>query len=380
MKKLLALLLALVMVLSLAACGASDSADTAEEPAAEEAAPAEETAEEAPAEEAAEAAYPEMTLTVSTSYNESESVGQEISYFFDYITEQSGGAIQFNVYWGGTFCSDTEDLAYVGNGSVDMSLLSLAQYPSELTLSNFPTFVSGSQQRANDYFHYIMFENEETASLLEDEWHANNIQALGTLPGGPTVFVTKTEMTSYKDMAGMLMGAVLDVSAMQEIGASASLVPPPNTYENLQKGINDGTYMTLDGAVAFAWYEVAPYFLIAGTYNCGSLMTVNLDTWNSFDEATQALFTEAMEYCIEQSTEMVLANEQANIDTVDSYNAEHGIDYQVHAQSDEDAEAYLAISAQFTAEECRSMAAEAGKTEQMETVLTACAEYLGMEF
>lgn len=384
MKKLTALLLALCLLFALCACSSSgeNSAEEATGPdPAEETEAVEETDEgNGEALEAPAAEYPEMTLNVSLGYQQTEAIGQAVSVFFDYITEKSGGNIQFNVYWGGTFCSTTEDLDFIRNGSVDMAIISQAENSAALPLSNFPAFVYGDQQTANDYWKYIMYENEETSALLEEEWTANNIHPLMVFPSGASAYITKTEISSYKDLAGMVIGSVVDIATLQEIGASVTVLAPPDTYESLQKGIIDGTYMSLDGAVAMNWYEVGPYFLLTGQYNCGNYLSINLDKWNAMDEATRALFTEAGEYAWDAATVQFDDAVQSNIDLIDSYNAEHGIDYKIAAQSEEDAAGWFAISSLSTAAECRTLADNAGVSEQMETILAACGEYLGVEY
>ena len=148
MKKLIALLLSLSMILALGltGCSSSSSSDDAEE-TTEATESEEETTEEEDADDADDSSssdsvvYPEMTLTVSCSYGETETAGQTLAYFLDYITEASGGNIQFDVYWGATFCSASEDLTYVQNGSVDMTLLSVAEYTDVLPLNNFPNWI-----------------------------------------------------------------------------------------------------------------------------------------------------------------------------------------------------------------------------------------------
>ena len=101
MKKILAMLLALVMVFALVACGDSGAQQTGE-PAPTGSQPSESTPG------TTGPVYDNVKLMFSTTYNEAESSGQAIVYFTNYITEKSGGAITFDIKWGGTLAGTGE--------------------------------------------------------------------------------------------------------------------------------------------------------------------------------------------------------------------------------------------------------------------------------
>lgn len=382
MKKLTALLLALAMLLALAACGSSAAAPAAEEPAAAEesvaAEPAaEEPAAEEPAEEAAE--YPVMQLNVSCSYNENETSGQQLAYFTDYVTEKSGGNITFNVYWGGTFCSSMEDLEYVSNGSVDMTMLSTAQYTAVLPLTNFPAMAGGSQENVVEMVEYIMFENPETSALIEEELTANNVKVLAVNAGGTNAIASKTPISSYEDCSGKILGAMMNQSTYEDLGMTFKFSLPPETYSDLQKGVVDCAALSLAGVVGLAWYEVAPYVITDGMYSCSNYYTVNLDKWNSFDDATKALFQEAADAARDNSFALNEGEFEACVAAIDDYNASQNIDAKVIAQDDAHAQVQVETYMKNAIADCRTTAANAGKTEEMETILAAVVDYLGIE-
>lgn len=377
MKKLLALLMSIVMALALAACG-SPSGDTSAPP--QETDNAQQPSGQEPAGDPdPDAGYPDMTLNVSCSYNEGETTGQELAYFVNYITEKSGGAIKFNVYWGGTFCSSNEDLDYVANGSVDMTMLSAAQYASVLPLTNFPTMAGGSQQAVVDYVEYVMFENEQTAPLIDQELTAANIKVLGVNAGGTNAFCAKEPITNYEGLNGKILGAMANLTTYEELGATGYFSLPPDTYSDLQKGVIDCAALALSGVVGLAWYEVAPYVVIDGMYSCSNYYTVNLDKWNSFDAATQALFAEAASAAKDNSFVLNDAEMQNCIDMINQFNADKGIDAQVLFQDDEHAAVHLETYMKNAFADCRVTAGNAGKSAEMETILTVVAEYLQLD-
>lgn len=378
MKKLIALLLALVMVFALAACGSTEdtSADAADTTSTD--APAD-TADTADNGTETTAEYPVMTLNVSCSYNESETSGQQLAYFADYVTEKSGGNITFNIYWGATFCTAAEDLEYVSNGSVDMTLLSNAQYTAVLPLTNFPTMAGGSQETVVEMVEYIMFENPETSALVEAELTENNVKVLAVNAGGTNAIASKTPISSYEDCAGMILGAMMNQSTYEDLGMTFKFSVPPETYSDLQKGIVDCAGLSLAGVVSLAWYEVAPYVITDGMYSCSNYYTINLDKWNSLDEATQALLQEAADAARDNSFVLNEGEYENCVATINDYNAEHGIDAQVTAQDEEHAQIQAETYMKNAFADCRTSAANAGKSDEMEIILAAVAEYLDLD-
>ena len=368
MKKVIATLLAMTMVFTLAACG-SESAPESSAPGAVSSAPADSSGAE----------YPKMQLNVSCSYNEAETSGQQLAYFTNYVTEKSGGNITFNVFWGATFCSAAEDLEYVSNGSVDMTLLSNAQYAEVLPLTNFPTMAGGSQENVVKMVEHIMFENDETAPLVEQELTEHNVKVLAVNAGGTNAIVSKSPLSSYEDCAGMILGAMMNQSTYEDLGMTFKFSVPPETYADLQKGIVDCAGLSLAGVVGLAWYEVAPYVITDGMYSCSNYYTINLDKWNSFDDATKTLFQEAANAARDNSFVLNEGEYEACVATINDYNASKGIDAKVGAQDEAHAKIHVETYMKNAFADCRTLAANAGKTAEMETILAAVSDYLGLE-
>lgn len=374
MKKLTALILALVMVFALSACGADTPADTSSPAQSNSSDPA-----QSPDSADTDAEYPKMQLNVSCSYNESETSGQQLAYFADYITEKSGGNITFNVFWGATFCSAAEDLEYVSNGSVDMTLLSNAQYAEVLPLTNFPTMAGESQENVVEMVEYIMFENEETSALVAQELTEHNVKVLAVNAGGTNAIVSKTPLTSYEDCAGKILGAMMNQSTYEDLGMTFKFSVPPETYSDLQKGIIDCAGLSLAGVVSLAWYEVAPYVITDGMYSCSNYYTINLDKWNSFDDATKALFQEAADAARDNSFVLNEDEFDSCVAVINDYNASKGVDAAVGTQDEAHAKIHVETYMKNAFADCRTLAANAGKTAEMEIILAAVADYLGIE-
>ena len=152
MKKIFAALLTLAMLLALTACSGDTTPSSA--PAGDTTTPDTQSTPNAE-----NPAYDTVELMFATTYNEIEASGKAITYFTDYITEKSGGAITFDIKWGGTVAGSGEELSFLQAGAFDMSVLGQSQYSAVLPLLNFPGQTDESRKHITrmklrlQYFH-----------------------------------------------------------------------------------------------------------------------------------------------------------------------------------------------------------------------------------
>lgn len=366
MRKILAMLLAIVMVFALVACGSSDTPAT-------QAPSSNAPSSDAPSSDApAGPSYDNVKLMFSTTFNEMETSGQAIVYFTNYITEKSGGAITFDIKWGGTLAGTGEELSFLQAGAFDMSVLGQSQYSDVFALLNFPGQTSGSQQKCVDYFNHIVYENPETSALINAQVEAQGVKMLGFMANGGNAFCLKKDVTAISDMAGLKLGVAMNQAAFEALGFSIYNMFPWDGYEALSKGMADASFMAIGPMIMLSWHEVAPYFVNANEYTAGNYFTISLDKWNSFNADTQALFEEAMDATTAYSIQ--LAEEQ--MAGVEAALAAAG--GKMSALSEEDTARMFELLWNLAVGDARALAQNGNCTAEMETVLKACADYLDL--
>ncbi len=383
MKKILALLMAMAMLLALAACGSSSSSSgsssTTDGSASASTEADGDTTEDgdssADSTGDSTASYDTVELTFILSNNETETGGMLTKYFTEYITEASGGAVTFKIYYGGTYCDSGEQLDNVGSGAIDMCMTGTSDYTAQLPLTNFPSFVYGSQQDALDYANYIAFENEETASLIEAEMAANGVVALGLNAGGTNAYFFKSEYASLSDAAsaGLLLGCGSNLSCYEALGFNTTSTMPWDCYTALSTGAIDCTQMAFAAGVSMSWQEVAPYLICNNQYAFGNWWLMNSDVWAGLSADTQALFYEAAAATSDYSVELYAADEATAVETVESSGGS------VIYMNDEDTATERDIFFEQSYADCRAAAESAGVSDEMEIILAATNEYLGLD-
>ena len=398
-KKLLAALLAVMMVASMAACGSdaasSTTAASAEAPAAEATeAPAAEAAEapaeaagsaaeaatEAPAEEETPKAdsieCDPLTIDFSTVYNETETGGQIIKHFEEYISNLTGGAITMNIFWGGTLFSDPEALDGVNSGAVNMTALGHMPHLATLNYLAFPGFAPGGTKAALDYFDTLMFKDPETSALIQQEAADNGIIYLNVLAGGANAFCTTYEFTDLDSMiSGSKSFGNMDAAIFEKLGFQVTSVGPGDCYDALQRGLIDSTQMGLAPMVSMGWEEVASYWALDGTYTAGNMFTANLDWWNSLTDAQRQAIQQACDEVEEYSAGIYDDSIASDCATIEEKTGNKMVEF-----SDADIERIWAATFDAKADAAMATAEANGKGEGMTKILEKAAEITGYDW
>lgn len=323
------------------------------------------------AEEAA--AIEPQDLILTTTYSENEYAGQFISFLKDKLAELSDGAINVDIYWGGTYAAMGEELAFVGEGGADMSVIGQSMYTDKLSLLNFPSQVLTGFEDSINLMDTIAFKNEKTAPLVQEEIEKNNVYMLGSMPGGSNSFITKKEYTTLADMKGLKLGIGMNQTAMEELGFNVVAMMPWDYYDQLSRGVAEVGYMSSAALVSMSLQEVMPYFLKDGTYTAGNFITINLEKWNSFDDATKAVFEEAVKATQEFACETAGTMDDGVKDAVEAAGGA------LNELSEEDAALVQKAFFETGVKDARTYAAAAGTSDAMEVVLQEVAAMLGME-
>lgn len=373
MKKFFSLALVSALSLSLlTACG--DGGQTQSPNPGNSSAPAPSSAQ--PAENNGGDAIEAMTIKYSSTYQETETGGQIQKFFIDKVAELSGGAIDVDITWGGTLFDSAGELDAVMDGVVDMIALGHMPHLDTLPYLSFPGFAPGGTQAALDYFNGLIFDDPDTSALIQDEATNLGIKYLNVIPGGANAFCAKY---AYTDLASMVKGSSsfgnFDAAIFEALGFQVSAVTPPECYEALDRGKIDATQMGFAPMVSMAWYEVAPYWSLDGTYTAGNMFTVNLDWWESLSAAQQDCIQQAADETEAYATGLYDDAIDADIVTVETATGNKFVEL-----NQADVDAIWAATFEAKATDALRRAETHNVTDGMTTILEKAAELTGYDW
>lgn len=350
--RVLCLVLAFCMCASLIGCGsATSTSDTAQ------------TASEG---------VNSRELTFTSSANSNETQGQFVQKFCDTVTELTNGAITFKIYYGGTLCGEEEELQYVQNGSVDMAAIAHTDFADDLTYLQFPYALVSDQDTLINYYNQILFENEETSKLIDGEAAENGVKLLGFMYCGQGAFVSRIPATSLHDLEGKKFGCVIP-GAWEDYGVSVVNLVPPDIYDALSRGVIDASCCSFAPCYEMCWYEVADYWMLYGDLSVGNPLTINVDTWNSLSESEQNAFREAAKSALQYSVDLNNGIEEGYIKDLENRGCTI-----THVEG-EDRTFYFEHDFRLNVRNGLEFAAKNGKLDNMKTIISACADYVGLD-
>ena len=312
-------------------------------------------------------AYDTAKLMFATTYNELETSGKIIVFFTNYITEKSGGAVTFDIKWGGTVAGTGEELSFLQAGAFDMSVLGQSQYSAVFPLLNFPGQTDESQEKCVNYFRHIVYENDATASLIQAQIEAQGVKMLGFMGNGGNAFAAKKELSTLDELNKYKLGIGMNHSAFERL-AFCSGFDAVDTYDGLSKGGRRDIYGP-GSMVALKWHEVAPYFVSANVYSSGNYFTISLSAGTA-SVLIRALFEEAMAAATDHSLQLVaegMAGAEAALTAAGG---------KLMSLNEADTQALFEVLWDAAVADGRALAKSGNCVEEMETILNACADYL----
>lgn len=311
-------------------------------------------------------------LTFTSSANSNETQGQFVQKFCDTVTELTDGDITFKIYYGGTLCGEEEELQYIQNGSVDMAAIAHTDFADDLTYLQFPYALVTDQETLLGYYKNILFENQETAGLVEEEAAQQGVKLLGFMYCGQGAFVSRTNAASLHDLEGKKFGCVIP-GAWEDYGVSLVNLVPPDIYDALSRGVIDASCCSFAPCYEMCWYEVADYWMLYGDLSVGNPLTINLDTWNSLTPDEQAAFQKAAETALDYSVILNNDIESGYIKDLESRGCT------VTRVEGEDQQFYSEHDFRLNARNGLEFAAKNGKLDNMKAIISACANYINLD-
>ena len=275
-KKLLALLMMAVLAFSLAACGGggdSGSADSGD----------------------GEGFAGGQTFTVKIGHSDTTTnlINVSLENFAKYVEEQSGGAVQVDIYAAEQLGSNSEMAEMIEMGSLDAMMMPQGQ---EATLAPKINTL-GLPFLFSDYESvYKVLDSEIGDELVADLADHNMIQLAYWENGLRQTTNSKKPINTAADFKGLKIRTPEDamtIAIFTALGASPSPLAFSELYLALQQGTFDGQENPISNIYANNFQDVQKYLAMTNhKYECKN-MIFSLTSWNKYPEDVQNLLKEA---------------------------------------------------------------------------------------
>jgi TRAP-type C4-dicarboxylate transport system substrate-binding protein len=233
--------------------------------------------------------------------------------YLDAVEEWSGGKITFERFYSGSIAPVTSAHEAVGDGRIDIAMLSPSYAPDVFPV--YTTLVDGSgignQGPVGGPAQYLGWTNELATTNPEfaEEFEAADMHLLAaTITGTPgSVHCAKPGMDSPSDYEGASVSAPTParVKQVEALGATAVTLPFTDTYEGIQRGIIQCSATGPTAALTSGLLEVAPHMVVVpsgedvapdtGMALTPAALATNVDVWESLPIAAQQLLYDRLD-------------------------------------------------------------------------------------
>ncbi len=274
----------------------------------------------------------EVTLKAVSAFAQGTNFSKNFERFIDKVNAEGKGVVQINyVGGGGKVMSPFELGNAIRNGVVDIGNLPGAFYTNLMPEADALKMVDASLRdlRPGPAWDFI------------DKLHREKVNAffLGRQKSKVPFHLYLNKKIDKMDLTGLKIRTTPIYRAFfASIGASLLRTAPGEVFTALERGVVDGYGWPVQGIFDLGWHEVTKFRVDPGFYNAAVEVLVNLDQWNSLDDAQRAVLLEAAAW-LEQTG-------GADDGALNASEAQRQVDFGIEVISFEgaDGEAYLELA------------------------------------
>ncbi len=292
MKKwLVPLVVLLALAFILGACAQPTSAPTSA-PASTSASRPASASTSAPASTGATQA---KILKFSTDMGETAAVVRGWKWFAGEFEKQTGGRYKIDFYPGGSLVKSNEQLNSLAAGVADFGNAGMAINSQAFPISQIYTMPS-VQFPETPAGHAASLEAAQQVwakyPATINELRNFKLFTWSVMPAN-IIMSKKIKIVVPSDLKGIKISCGgTDKLWVDNAGGISAAIPPPETYQNMEKGVVDASTVTWVQSLTNHYEEVAVYWIEYGFGQNVQLGLMNLNTWNSMPPDVQKILTD----------------------------------------------------------------------------------------
>jgi len=196
------------------------------------------------------------------------------------VEEATKGRVKIEVYPSQTLIKGVDMWKGIRSGIADIGWCVQGYWPEQTPLSDvmsLPFLPISSAEKGSE----AMWKLYEKFPSVQKEF--NEIQPLVLYTSSPNLLVSKKQVRTLEDFKGLkvrvLGGPPTEMA--KALGAVPTLIPMPDVYQSLDKGVVDGAAAPWEAVQGFRLYEVAKNYTIAPFYVAYFSVCANKQKWQS---------------------------------------------------------------------------------------------------
>ena len=256
---------------------------------------------------AGEAASKKIKLRAVTAWPKTVFEVQNFMKFLDMVKEnvekQYPGQLEIQYKGGPEVISNREQVEALRNGLIDMVFTTDGYYVSAVPEVNALSLTK------------IKPWEERTRGVNEflNKSHENKINSfyLGRMGSGIPFTLYLNKPITSADLSGLkIRCSPTHINFLKKLGAQPLVIPPPDVYTALERGLADGFIWPAGLIRDWGWDEVTKYIVTTNFYMAVNVVLVNKNKWDKIPAHLQKLLIQTQE----QAEHYAVERGQAHVD------------------------------------------------------------------
>jgi TRAP-type C4-dicarboxylate transport system substrate-binding protein len=207
------------------------------------------------------------------------------------VEKAAKGQVKINIYPSQTLSKGKDNWNAVKNGIADIGWCFHGYWPGLTSLADvisLPAMPFKSAEKGSE----VLWKLYEKFPSIQKQFKDNHILLLYT--SNPYMLITtKKQVKTLDDVKGLKirMPGGPPTEQMKALGGVPMMIPMPDNYISLQKGVIDGMGAPWEAILGFRLYEVVKYYTEAPLPAVYFSVAFNKKKWNSLPKEIQDAFT-----------------------------------------------------------------------------------------
>ena len=256
---------------------------------------------------AGEAASKKIKLKAVTAWPKTVFEVQNFMKFLDMVKEnvakQYPGQLEIQYTGGPEVISNREQVEALRNGLIDMVFTTDGYYVSAVPEVNALslTKIKPWEERARGVNEFLNKSHEKKINSFY----------LGRMGSGIPFTLYLNKPITSADLSGLkIRCSPTHINFLKKLGAQPLVIPPPDVYTALERGLADGFIWPAGLIRDWGWHEVTKYIVTTNFYMAVNVVLVNKNKWDKIPAHLQKLLIQTQE----QAEHYAVERGQAHVD------------------------------------------------------------------
>ncbi len=217
------------------------------------------------------------------------------------VEKQYPGELEIKYTGGPEVIPNREQVEALRNGLVDMVFTTDGYYISALPEVNALSLTKLKPWE----------EREKGVNAFLNKNHESKLNAhyLGRMGSGIPFTLYLNKPISSADLSGLkIRYSPTHINFLKKLGAQPLVIPPPDVYTALERGLADGFIWPAGLIRDWGWHEVTKYIVNKNFYMAVNVVLVNKDKWDKIPAHLQKLLIDTQEQAEHFAVERGLAH------------------------------------------------------------------------